>query len=411
MSTNAYVNVTEKDRTLDAGRGIRVAFVRGPFTNKAELAPIEHLSDRIDVSVISSTSRNIQTPLHIRKTLCVGTLLESLPKIRRLYRDSLERLLGNPMYLTNLDLIVREHDVLDVPETHNLFSAQVAKLVRKYDKKLVVSVYENTPYFKEHIPSVRRTKQLVRSAATTFIAKTQQIKKCLTAEGVDSCKIEVIYSGVDTRVFFPRGKDASTLQRFSLKPTDIVLLHVGRLVWEKGVADVIRSLRILLRNHHDSGAIKLLVVGVGRDRSHLAQLIRALDLSGRVILGGAVPFSEMPMLYNIADVCLLASKPYPGGQEQEARVLRESLSCGKAMIATDCGGSAETVGDAAVLVPPADHFTLSDAMANLAFNPERRSELGRRARNRALKLFEVTTVASQIEQVYTAALQRVSQAT
>ena len=403
MSTCA----TEPVKLLDEPAGIpsiRVAFVRGPFTNDAELAPVERLGKGVSVTVVSSTRTPLHTSLRVQKTTCLGTLLESVPKVRRVYRDSLERLFGNPMYLTKLDQIVQEHDVIDVAETYNFFSAQIATLTRKYDKKLVVSVYENTPFFKENIPSVRRTKNWVRSSAATFIAKTQQIKRCLTAEGVDPRRVEVIYSGVDTNVFCPQAKNPATLQRFSLKPTDIVFLQVGRLVWEKGVADAIRSLGVFfLKDQFPRRAFKLLIVGTGREKAHLSQLVDALGISDHVIFGGAVQFAEMPKIYSVADVCLLGSKPYPGGQEQEARVIRESLACGKPMIAAQCGGSGGSLGDAGVLVPPADHIALSDTMAELACNPERRSELGKRGRQRALKYFDVLTVANQMERVYTSA--------
>jgi phosphatidylinositol alpha-1,6-mannosyltransferase len=385
----------------DPARTVRVAFVRGPFTNKQELIQIEAIGGPVRMTVVTSAPGPLDTPLEVRRVGCIGTVFEGVPKIRRLYRMALERTFGNPMILTGLEAAVREHDVIDVPETYNYFSAQAARLAVALDKRLVVSVYENTPGFKEELAATRRIKAEVRARADLFIAKTEQVRKCLIAEGVAPGRIRLVHSGIDTRMFSPRPRDPALLARFGLAETDLVLLTVARLVWEKGVGDVIRAL--LVARAFDPTAtrrLKLLVIGDGPERGRLAALARSLGLGDQVRFGGPVAFDRIPDVYALADIAILASKPYSGGQEQEARVLREGLASGKPYIVTACGGVPEVVGDAALVVPPADHVALGEAIMTLLRDRRLRETLGRQARSRAATLYDYATSARRIREVY-----------
>jgi glycosyltransferase involved in cell wall biosynthesis len=52
------------------------------------------------------------------------------------------------------------------------------------------------------------------------------------------------------------------------------------------------------------------------------------------------------------------------------------MACGVPVISTTGGALPEVVGDDGVLVPPADHRALADAITDLLDNPEKAAALG-----------------------------------
>jgi glycosyltransferase involved in cell wall biosynthesis len=72
------------------------------------------------------------------------------------------------------------------------------------------------------------------------------------------------------------------------------------------------------------------------------------------------------------------------------------------VVATRIGSIPEAVieGETGLLVPPDDPHVLAAAIAELLANPERRSEMGRRARVLALEQFSSAAMARSYEQLY-----------
>ena len=385
----------------------RVAFVRGPTLNRAELRIVEPLQDRFAITLVGSRLDHLTCGTAFVATPCLATFCDRLPKVRRVYRDSLQYLLGDPTYLWGLDAVVRRHDVVDVAETYNMYSYQAARLCLQHGKPLLVTVYENTPFFREENPRTARLKAFVRAHASHFIARTQQIKASLIAEGIAKEKIEVIYSAVDVDTFRPGTPDPQLMADLGLSPDDVVMVFVGRLVWEKGVGDLLRALRCLPSTPGTkTNRVKLLIVGDGPEKARLAHLTRALGIDDQVVFAGSHRFDRMPDIYRLADWLVLGSKPYPRGQEQEPRVVREAMACGKPVLATACGGIAEVVGEAGLIVPPADHPAMAAAMLELLECPARRAEFAQRARDRALRDFDARELSEQLGRAYRRLVQR-----
>jgi glycosyltransferase involved in cell wall biosynthesis len=76
------------------------------------------------------------------------------------------------------------------------------------------------------------------------------------------------------------------------------------------------------------------------------------------------------------------------------------MACGKPVISTLSGSIPEVLGDAGIIVPPADFVALSDSMEMLVRSDEYRSGLGMRARSRAERLFDAHKNAMHLRQHY-----------
>jgi glycosyltransferase involved in cell wall biosynthesis len=149
-----------------------------------------------------------------------------------------------------------------------------------------------------------------------------------------------------------------------------VMLFVGRLVPVKGVDTLLQAIRALDTDgtarcagcaaSHKAQAAHLLVVGDGRQRGELAELVKSLGLEDRVHFIGSRPWTELPRLYAAADLLVLPSLFEPWGA-----VVNEALACGLPVIVSDAVGCAPDLvrtGENGWIVPAGDAQALARAL-------------------------------------------------
>lgn len=162
-------------------------------------------------------------------------------------------------------------------------------------------------------------------------------------------KVTILYNSVDTDVFRPIDKYDENLcqirKDYSLDLNDKVLLFTGRLTEEKGVDVVLQALKHLPMN------IKALIVGSFHYnfdvKSEYQEKLNefAKELGERIIFTGYVQHSQLPYLYNLADIAVLPSL----WEEPAGLTNLEAMACGVPVITTDSGGIPEYVGDSIIL--------------------------------------------------------------
>jgi glycosyltransferase involved in cell wall biosynthesis len=146
------------------------------------------------------------------------------------------------------------------------------------------------------------------------------------------------------------------------------LLSVGRLDREK---NPLLLLEILARLRARDPDWRLEVVGDGPMRGELEQRLAELGLGDAVALRGYMPIDgELPRLYRSADAFLHVS-----WTEGVPQVLLEAFAAGLPVVATDVGGVAHAVGDAALLIPPGDAGAAVKALERLAADEQLRRRL------------------------------------
>ncbi len=148
------------------------------------------------------------------------------------------------------------------------------------------------------------------------------------------------------------------------------LLSVGRLDREKNPLLLLDALAAL---HAADPDWRLVVVGDGPMRAELEARRADLGLDEVVDVRGYVPIDgELPRLYREADAFLHVS-----WTEGVPQVLFEAFAAGLPVVATDVGGVAQAVGDAALLIPAGDASAAAAAVQQLAGDQELRRGLVR----------------------------------
>lgn len=126
---------------------------------------------------------------------------------------------------------------------------------------------------------------------------------------------------------------------------------------------------------------KLLVAGDGPLRPALEQRVAELGLESRVQFLGIR--SDITDLMSAADVFILSSSG-----EGFALVVAEAMACECVVVATDCGGVKEVLGNEGFLVPSRDSRALADALvAASSLGAGDAAELGQSARRRVVNMY------------------------
>jgi glycosyltransferase involved in cell wall biosynthesis len=159
---------------------------------------------------------------------------------------------------------------------------------------------------------------------------------------IDENKIRLIHRGVDTELFNPVNLDQDRLiflkKKYNIPENTPVILLPGRFSHWKGQMFLIEAL-----NQIKNLDFYCLIVGdQSRHPDYVHKLFAKLDEAG---LGSKIqitgPEYDMKSLYAIADIIISASiEP-----EAFGRISIEAQAMEKLIIATNCGGSCETVID------------------------------------------------------------------
>lgn len=149
---------------------------------------------------------------------------------------------------------------------------------------------------------------------------------------------------------------------------DVVVLSVGRLDNEKNPILLAEALRLLAAGSENW---RLVVCGEGPLAEPLQERLRALGVADRADLRGFVPAGPaLNDVYRNSDLFLHTSLT-----EGVPQVLFEAFAAGLPVVATDVGAVAETVGDAALLVPPGDPRAAEQALRRLMADSELRARV------------------------------------
>ncbi len=179
---------------------------------------------------------------------------------------------------------------------------------------------------------------------------------------VTSSQVRLIAgSGVDINRFVPVDPPAG----------DPIVMLVGRMLWDKGVAEFADAMVRLKQRD-----VRARFVLVGRcDQGNPtaiaeAQLQRWIQDHGIEWWGHR---EDMPTVLGAATLVVL-----PSYREGLPKVLLEAAACGKALIATDVPGCREVVQHqkTGLLVPVRDPVALADAITHLLSNHELRTAMG-----------------------------------
>jgi len=161
--------------------------------------------------------------------------------------------------------------------------------------------------------TVKRIEKEMGKKADQIIAVSNSMKDFLISVGYEEEKISVCYNGCDPKVYDPKKVDTELVDelRKKYKVTGEVMFFIGRLVWFKGIYNLVQAMPLLLRKHPKA---KLVMVGQGWDYPKLMSMIKKLGLQRKVmVINKWLSEKEKVAHYALADICVFPSINEPFG--------------------------------------------------------------------------------------------------
>ncbi len=217
-------------------------------------------------------------------------------------------------------------------------------------------------------------------------------------------KLRVIFRGIN--IDYYNQKNISILKKEKLKEEwelfqdKFTILMPGRLTYWKGHEKFIEALNILNEDYNNSN---FQAVILGSDQGRKVYKKKLVDLVQRYRLGKKIKFinhcKEMPLAYSLADAVVSASVE----PEAFGRVSVEAQAMGKPIIASDLGGSKETIlkGKSGFLYKHDDPRQFAKTLnAVIELSQDTLNSIGNEGRKNITKKFDVEVMCDSTLREY-----------
>ncbi|MBI5788221.1 MAG: glycosyltransferase family 4 protein [Candidatus Schekmanbacteria bacterium] len=227
----------------------------------------------------------------------------------------------------------------------------------------------------------------------TIVAVSQDIKQhMILNKGIPADKIQVIYSGIDTKRFQLAAKPLSLRAEWGVKPDEKLIGIVAVLRNKKGHRFLIRAAAAILNRHPKT---KFVFVGSGPKEQEIKEEIAQKKLDRYFILAGKR--DDIPEVLNSLDVFVL-----PSQMEALGQAIIEAMAAGLPVVASRVGGIPELVreGETGFLVPPEDSNALAGAIIKLLNQPQTARQMGLAGQKTVQENFDYHQMIGNTERLY-----------
>jgi glycosyltransferase involved in cell wall biosynthesis len=226
------------------------------------------------------------------------------------------------------------------------------------------------------------------------IVSSEHLKRRLTEEGGDPNRIQVATTNIDPQVWDSSGYDKPSLRaKYGVSEGVPVIAYVARLCRQKQ-PDVMAT---VLQKIRDRGLkFVCLVAGDGDYRPWLEKFITKHRLDELKLLG-PVPSEQVREILAIGDLYFM-----PSESEGIALTLFEAMSMGVPPIAANVGGQRELVdAECGILIDPCSSQVdeYADALERLLTDPQLRSSMSSRSRERIQDHFTLEEMGNRMAQL------------
>ncbi|KJG26324.1 glycosyltransferase [Photobacterium angustum] len=245
-------------------------------------------------------------------------------------------------------------------------------------------------------------KRILAYRCTNFIAdvntnvSNEAVDAFINVGAVKSGQMITVHNGFDDKRF-AFSQQARDRKRQDLKLLDDTFLYlaIGRLQEPKDYPNMLNAFSLVVNKAvKENKKVKLAIIGPGHLEYELKALTTTLDLDDYVIFLGIQ--YDVEQWLSAAD-CFVLSSEYEGF----CLVTAEALLTKCLVVATDCGGVKEGVGDGGFVVPPKDSPALAKAMIKaLTISIEEKADLVKKGRDRIIENYSIRAIAKQWLKIY-----------
>lgn len=215
-------------------------------------------------------------------------------------------------------IIAKQYNIPLVHTYHTMYEDYVHYITKGYFNNTSKKIVEYLTNF------------YCNQTATELIVPTKKTYDLFKEKYKYTRNVHIIPTGIEVEKFYKENTDPAKLEeirkKHGLNKGDFVILYVGRLGQEKSVDVLIEAHQELAREYK----AKLLIVGDGPDMDTYKNLVHKLKIDDNVIFTGKVPWTEVTLYYQIADIFVTASK-----SETQGLTVIEAMAASLPVVAVD----------------------------------------------------------------------------
>jgi colanic acid biosynthesis glycosyl transferase WcaI len=220
---------------------------------------------------------------------------------------------------------------------------------------------------------------------------SNRMQRLLGSKGVASSKTEMLANWIDVSGIQPTPDSAVLRQSLSIADGQLVCLFSGTLNRKPGLEVLIEAARRLA---HDPRFV-FVICGNGEMREPLESMAQGL---GNVRFMNLLPAARVNGLLNMADIHLLPQLRGAADLVMPSKLVG-MLASGRPVIAAGLPGSemAHVVTGCGLVIEPEDAEVLSQAIVNMANDPQWRDRLGAAGRLYAERTFDSKAIFNRLD--------------
>jgi glycosyltransferase involved in cell wall biosynthesis len=234
-----------------------------------------------------------------------------------------------------------------------------------------------------------------------FIAVSQDIQIRLQNQNRPKEAVVLIPNAVEMNQDFIVADSTWLRKRFELPQDSRVCTAVGRLVWAKGYKHLINAIA-----KSNNPRLCCVIIGEGRQKKELKELIKQNSLQERIKLLGFQEHRQALKILKSSDMCVM-----PSLSEGTPISLLEGAMLGTPIVASRVGGIPQLVEDRkhALLVEPGNEMELAEAIDYLLQHPRYATRLAKEARSHVAANFSRQAQQKATQAAYLKAIERARQ--
>ena len=237
--------------------------------------------------------------------------------------------------------IIAEQGKFDVIHAHDWLVANAAKTLKhSFDIPIVATIHateagRNSGIREPNQKYINDTEWMLTYEANEVIVNSNYMKsEVQRLFGLPFEKINVVPNGVNLNKFTGMDRDYSFRRKYAMD-NEKIILFMGRLVYEKGVQNLIAAMPKVLASYHDA---KLVIAGKGGMLDELKAQADYLGISNKVYFAGYMNGKDVERMYKAADISV-----FPSTYEPFGIVALEGMLAERPIVVSDAGGLGEIV--------------------------------------------------------------------
>ena len=300
--------------------------------------------------------------------------------------------------------IINEEGKFDCIHAHDWLVAYSAKTLKDAFQIPIVSTIHatesgrNSGIHDDVQRYINDTEWLLTYESTEVIVNSNYMKcELQRLFGLPFEKINVIPNGININNFNGIDRDYDFRRKYAMD-NEKIILYIGRLVYEKGIQNLIAAMPKIINGYNDT---KLIIGGRGGMYDELKEQAKFLGIENKVYFTGYLSSKDVQKMYKCADIAV-----FPSTYEPFGIVALEAMLAGVPTVVSDIGGLNEIVdhGVNGMKSYAGNSNSIADSVLSLLYNHQLCDNITKNAKAKVKKEYNWNKIAKDTYFTYEKAI-------